>query len=182
MPNFMPRCAIEALARRRLLEPDLQRAALVLQAIGAQAALGVGERRARSDVELPEMLEARQHRTIVNTLLERNRFVRAFRLIREVLSAGVHDEHLHRPVDAQLLHAVLSPLVPATHRLPHESRLRASPECCPIVPQSRCTMRCITRPTSSRRAKHLTPAVGSRYWIRTSRLARSVDPLTQDTS
>src|SRR5207249_2486560 len=88
------------------VDPDQERAVLLLESIAAEPALGVTEGGAGAHIELPEVLETRQHGPIVNALLERNRLVRAHRLIREVLPPGVDDQDLGTALDGELLHAV----------------------------------------------------------------------------
>src|SRR5205814_4337994 len=45
----------------RAFDPDVQRPFLLLEAIAAEAGLGVAQRRPRAHIELPEVLDTRQH-------------------------------------------------------------------------------------------------------------------------
>src|SRR2546427_2748121 len=78
------------------VELDVQLAALLLQPISLQPDLGVTQRRAGPDIELPHVLETGQHRSVVDALLERHGLVGAQRLIREERVAGIDDEHVDR--------------------------------------------------------------------------------------
>src|SRR2546426_9454567 len=99
------------------VELDVQLAALLLQPISLQPDLGVTQRRAGPDMELPQVLETGQHRSVVDALLERHGLVGAQRLIREERVAGIDDEHVD-PVDLELLHPVCRHVLRRAQALP----------------------------------------------------------------
>src|SRR5262245_38360642 len=97
----------------------MQGTVFLLQPIPAEATLRVAERGSRAQVELPEMLEARQDGSVVNPLLERNCLVRAIGLIGEELASGIDDEDSRPGRDGTFLHAARRDFIDPTYWLPH---------------------------------------------------------------
>src|SRR5438132_1124879 len=102
-------------------ERDVELATLLLEAIPREPRLGVANRRAGSDVELPHVLQAGQDGSVVNPLLERDGFVGAQRLIRDERLPGVDDEDIDS-VDRERLHPVRRDFVRSTHPFPRWTR------------------------------------------------------------
>jgi hypothetical protein len=91
---------------QRALRTDEQRTVLDHHVVAFQRRFGQSHRRAGADVPLPQVLRAGQHRAIVKTVAQVDFLVRADRLHREILGAGIRHQHLQPALGLEFLHAI----------------------------------------------------------------------------